>query len=295
MEMTAQKQIRRIGKLRLNRSAGGDVGVYIFLTVLGFFMILPLVYAVITSFKPFEELWIFPPRFFRVDNPTMRNYQELFRVLTNATVPFSRYLFNTALVSVVGTTGHVMIASMAAFMFAKHTFPGSKVMFTVIVTALMFNAAVTVIPNFLIMSRIGFIDTYFALIIPAFGGPLGLYLMKQFIEQMIDDAMLEAARIDGAGEPHIFWNIVMPIVKPAWLTLIIFSFRDLWNIGGTAFIHSEPLKTLNYAMGQIMAGGYARAGVGAAAAVIMLIMPITAFVLAQSQVVETMGSSGMKG
>jgi ABC-type glycerol-3-phosphate transport system permease component len=119
--------------------------------------------------------------------------------------------------------------------------------------------------------------------------------MKQFIEQMVDDSMLEAARIDGASEPLIYWKIVMPIVKPAWLTLIIFSFSALWNIGGTAVIRSEPLKTLNYAMGQIMAGGFARAGVGAAAMVIMLLAPITAFILAQSQVVQTMGSSGMKG
>jgi ABC-type glycerol-3-phosphate transport system permease component len=253
------------------------------------------VYTIVTSFKPLEEFWYFPPRFIRVDNPTIRNYEELFRVMGSSMVPFSRYLFNTIFVSVVGTTGHVLIASMAAFMFAKHRFPGSKVMFTAIVTALMFNAAVTVIPNFLIMTQIGFVDTYFALIIPAFGSPLGLYLMKQFMEQMVDDAMLEAARIDGASEPHIYWSIVMPIVKPAWLTLIIFSFSGLWNLGGTTLIRSEPLKTLNYAMGQIMAGGYARAGVGAAAGVIMLLAPITAFILAQSQVVQTMGSSGMKG
>ncbi len=294
--MTAAKiPKKRVHAVRINRSTGGDVGVYIFLALLGAFLVVPLIYTVVTSFKPFEEFWYFPPRFFRIDSPTTRNYEELFRVLSNSTVPFSRYLFNTVLVSFVGTAGHVMIASMAAYMFAKHVFPGSKLMFSTIVTALMFNAAVTAIPNFLIMTQIGFVDTYLALIIPAFGSPLGLYLMKQFIEQMVDDSMLEAARIDGASEPHIFWHVVMPIVKPAWLTLIIFSFRDLWNIGGSTFIRSEPLKTLNYAMGQILAGGYARAGVGAAAAVIMLIMPITAFILTQSNVVETMGSSGMKG
>jgi ABC-type glycerol-3-phosphate transport system permease component len=279
---------------RLNRSFGGDLGVNTFLALIGFFMIMPLVYTIVTAFKPFEELWIFPPRFFRVDNPTTRNFADLFRILTLSDIPFTRYLFNTIFVSVVGTAGHVLVASMAAYMFAKRKFRGSVFMFRMIVTALMFNAAVTAIPNFMILSRLGFIDTYFALIIPAFGSPLGLYLMKQFIEQMIDDSLLEAARIDGAGEWAIFSGIVMPIVKPAWLTLMILSFQGLWNIGGTALIQSEELKTLNFAMGQILAGGFARAGVGAAAAVIMLIVPLTAFVVTQSNIVQTMGSSGMK-
>ena len=286
---------RRAKSHTLNRSFGGDLGVYLFLAIVGLFMALPLVYTVVHAFKPFEELWIFPPRFIRVDNPTIRNFSELFRILTLSEIPFSRYLFNTAFVSVVGTFGHIVVSSMAAYMFAKHRFFGSVVMFRAIVTALMFIAAVTAIPNFMILSFIGFVDTYLALIIPAFGVPLGLYLMKQFIEQMIDDALLEAARIDGANEWYIYRRIVMPIVKPAWLTLMILSFNGLWNIGGTALIQSEALKTLNFAMGQIMAGGIARAGVGAAAAVVMLIVPLIAFILAQSNIVQTMGSSGMKG
>ena len=279
---------------RLNRSFGGDVGVNTFLVFVGFFMVLPLIYTVVTAFKPFEELWIFPPRFFRVDNPTLRNFTDLFRILTLSDIPFTRYLFNTVLVSAVGTLGHVLVASMAAYMFAKRKFPGSEFMFRLIVIALMFNAAVTAIPNFMILSKLGFVDTYLALIIPAFGSPLGLYLMKQFMEQMIHDSLLEAARIDGAGEWFIFSRIVMPIVKPAWLTLMILSFQGLWNIGATALIQSEALKTLNFAMGQILAGGIARAGIGAAAAVIMLIVPLSAFIATQSNIVQTMGSSGMK-
>ena len=279
---------------RLNRSFGGDLGVNTFLVLVGFFMVMPLVYTIITAFKPFEELWIFPPRFFRVDNPTFRNFTDLFRILTLSDIPFTRYLFNTILVSVVGTLGHVLVASMAAYMFAKRKFRGSAFMFRMIVTALMFNAAVTAIPNFMILSKLGFVNSYLALIIPAFGSPLGLYLMKQFIEQMVSDSLLEAARLDGAGEWVIFSRIVMPIVKPAWLTLMILSFQGLWNIGGTALIQSEELKTLNFAMGQILAGGFARAGVGAAAAVIMLIVPLTAFIVTQSNIVQTMGTSGMK-
>ena len=278
---------------QLNRSRLGNFGIYFILTILGIFMILPMVYTVSSSLKPLDELWVFPPRFL-VQNPTTDNFKDLFRVLNDSIVPFSRYLFNTAFVSVVGTTGHVILASMCAYALAKHRFPGSKIMLHIIVTTLMFNATVTEIPNFMIMTWLHLLDTYAALILPAFGYTLGLYLMKQFMEQMINDAVIEAARIDGAGEFRIFWQLVMPLVKPAWLTLIIFSFKNLWNIGGTVYIQTEQLKTFNYAMSQILAGGIARAGVGSAAAVIMMLVPITVFILTQRNVVETMGASGMK-
>ncbi len=281
------------GKKQLNRSRLGNTGVYIILTILGLFMLLPMIYTVSSSLKPLDELWVFPPRFL-VRNPTEENFKELFRVLSGSVVPFSRYLFNTALISVVGTAGHVLLASMCAYALAKHKFPGSNLMFQVIVITLLFNATVTRIPNFMIMTWLHLLDNYASLILPAFGSTLGLYLMKQFMEQMLNDSLLEAARMDGAGEWRIFSKIAMPMVKPAWLTLIIFSFRDLWNIGGTTYIHTEELKTLNYAMSQILAGGIARAGVGGAAAVVMMIVPVSVFILAQSNVVETMGASGMK-
>lgn len=278
---------------QLNRSFAGNIGVVIVLTLFGAFMILPLIYTISQSLKPLDELWVFPPRFF-VRHPTGKNFQDLFRLLDDSMVPFSRYIFNTVIISVVGTFGHVILASMCAFALSKHEFPGSKLMFKLIVLALLFNASVTAIPNFMMMTWLHLLDNPLALIVPAFGSSLGLYLMKQFMEQMVQDSVLEAARIDGAGEWRVFWGIVMPTVKPAWLTLIIFSFKDLWNIGATNYIYSENLKTLNYAMSQILAGGIARAGVGAAAAVIMMIVPITVFIITQSNVVETMGASGMK-
>lgn len=256
-------------------------------------MLLPMIYTVSSSLKPLDELWVFPPRFL-VRNPTTENFKELFRVLSDSVVPFSRYLFNTVLVSVTGTAGHVILASMCAYALAKHKFPGSKLMFKIIVITLMFNGTVTAIPNFMVMTWLRLLDNYASLILPAFGSTLGLYLMKQFMEQMVNDSLLEAARIDGAGEWKIFWHLVMPLVKPAWLTLIIFSFKDLWNIGGTVYIHTEELKTFNYAMSQILSGGIARAGVGSAAAVIMMVVPVAVFIMSQSNVVETMGASGMK-
>ena len=165
--------------------------------------------------------------------------------------------------------------------------------FWLIVTALMFSAHVTAIPNYLVMSGLGWLDNYLSLIVPAIAKPMGLFLMKQFMEQ-VPDSLIEAARIDGASEFAIFTRIVMPSVKPAWLTLIIFSFQDLWNLQGSNYIYSENLKTLPYALSQISAAGISRAGATAAVAVIMMIIPITIFIFCQSNIIETMVSSGIK-
>ena len=284
----------KMRKKRLNRSFGGNSLINLILVLFGVVMIFPMVYTISSALKPLDEFWIFPPRLFPL-NPTFDNFTDLLRYMGESRVPFWRYVFNTVLVSVVGTSGHVVLSSMCAYAFTKHKIPGGTVMFRMIVTALMFNTVVTQVPTFLLISNLGMMDSYWALIVPAFASPLGLYLMKQFMEQMVPDEILEAARIDGAGELHIFFRIVMSMVKPAWLTLVIFSFQGLWNIGATNYIYSEHLKTLNYALSQIVAGGIARTGVSAAATVVMLVVPILLFVTVQSNVVETMSTSGMKG
>ena len=280
-------------KVVLARSAGGDAGITVLLFILGIFMFLPMYYTVIQSFKPLDELWMFPPRFF-VRNPTMKNFSDLFRLMSTSWVPFSRYIFNTAFVAVAGTFGHLFIASMAAYSLTKIKFPGRKVMFKMIELSLMFNATVTGVTNYITMSALGWIDTYWALIIPAFGSTLGLYLMRQFMDSSVPEAVLESARLDGAKEISIYWKIVMPMVKPAWLTLIVYSFQGLWNSGTSIYIYSEELKTFNYAIQQILAGGIVRSGASAAATVIMMLVPIAVFVVTQSNIIETMASAGMK-
>ena len=283
----------KIKKRSFNRSVGGDLGINILLIVFGAFMFLPMIYAVSQSLKPLDELWMFPPRFF-VMNPSFKNYAELFRLMSESWVPFSRYIFNTALVAVAGTGGHLILASLAAYSLTKIKFPGRKVMFNLVQKSLMFHATVSALSNFIIMSFLGWIDTYWSLIIPAFGSTLGLYLMKQFMETTVPDSVLESARLDGAKELKIYWTIVMPMVKPAWLTLIVYSFQGLWNSGTSIYIYSEQLKTFNYAIQQILAGGIVRSGASAAATVIMMIVPVGVFVLTQSNIIETMASSGMK-
>lgn len=289
----ATKLRTRNHKVVLTRSAGGDAGITVMLSILGVFMFLPMYYVVIQSLKPLDELWIFPPRFY-VTNPTLSNFSDLFSLMSSSVVPFSRYIFNTVFTSVLGTAGNLVCSSLAAYALAKIAFPGRKWMFKLVETSLMFHATVTSITSFIIMSALHMIDTYWAIIIPAWATSLGLYLMKQFMETSVHDSVLESARLDGASEFRIFLTIAMPMVKPAWLTLIVYCFQGLWNAGQSIYIHSEQLKSFNYAIQQILAGGIKRAGAAGASTVIMMLVPILVFVITQSNIIETMGSSGMK-
>ncbi|MBE6660734.1 MAG: carbohydrate ABC transporter permease [Ruminococcaceae bacterium] len=280
-------------KVVLSRSAGGDAGITVLLVILGVFMFLPMVYAISQSLKPLDELWMYPPRFF-AKNPTLNNFRDLFMLMNTSWVPFSRYIFNTILISVGGTFGHLFLASLCAYALAKIRFPGAQVMFKTVQTSLMFHSTITAVCSFMIMSAFHMIDTLWAVIVPAWASTLGLYLMKQFMDTNVHDTVLESARLDGAREIHIWWTIAMPMVKPAWLTLIIYSFQGLWNSGSSIYIYSEQWKSFNYAIGQITAGGIKRAGASAAAMVLMMAVPIIVFVVSQSNIIETMGSSGMK-
>lgn len=277
---------------RLSRSWYGDVLVVVILAFFGAFMALPMLYSILNAFKPLEEIFIFPPRFY-VANPTMNNFSMLAKLTGNLWVPFSRYVFNSIFVSVFVTFLHVVIASMAAYVLEKHDFPGKKTIFQVVMIALLFTGGTLAIPQYIIMAKLGIINTYWAMILPPVAGALGLFLMKQFMVG-VPNATLEAARIDGASEFRIFWQIVMPSVKPAWLTLAIFAFQGVWNAGGGNFIYSEALKPMPQALAQIQTGGIARMGVASAAALIMMVPPIVVFVITQSNVIQTMSHSGMK-
>jgi len=208
-------------------------------------------------------------------------------------VPFSRYLVNSLLVTATGTGLHIFAASLAAYTLEKHKFPGQNLFFSIIVLWLMFSAQVTGIPNYIILSKLGWIDTYLSLIVPAIAAPIGLYLMKQFMSQ-VPDTILDSARIDGAREFTLFRTIVMPVVRPAWLTLIIFSVQSLWNAPSGSFIYSEELKTLPNALSQIVSAGISRAGAGAAVAVLVMILPLGIFIFNQSNIMQTMATSGLK-
>ncbi len=292
--MAKFKKLRTRGhRVVLNRSAGGDTGITFMLVIMGLFMFLPMYYVVVQSLKPLDELFMFPPKFYVV-NPTFDNFRDLVTLMGDSWVPFSRYIFNTVFITICGTLGNLIFASMAAYALAKLRFPGRNAIFQIIVMSLMFHSTVNQVTHFIILSSFGWIDTYLSIIVPSMAGTMGLYLMKQFMETSVPDTVLESARLDGASEFRTYLTIAMPMVKPAWMTLIIECFKSLWNSGSSIYIHSEELKSFNYAIQQIVTGGIARSGAGAAATVVMMIVPILVFVLNQSQIVETMGSSGMK-
>ena len=250
-------------------------------------------YAIIQSLKPLDELWMYPPRFY-VANPTLSNFGDMFRAMTDSWVPFSRYIFNTVFISVGGTFGNLVCGSLAAYAVSKIKFPGRTALQKMVRLALMFHATVGSVVNFMTMSALHLIDTYWAIIIPACGSTLGMFLMMQFMESSVPDTVLESARLDGASEIRTYWTIAMPMVKPAWLTLIVYSFQGLWQTGSSIYIMSEQYKTFNYAISQIVSSGIARAGVGMASAVVMMIVPVAVFVITQSNIIETMSTSGMK-
>ncbi|MBP3618626.1 MAG: carbohydrate ABC transporter permease [Lachnospiraceae bacterium] len=287
-----KKRKFRLKRRQPGRSRGGDLGVYIILTLFGVMFAIPLVMAICQAFKPLDELYKFPQTIL-VYNPTLNNFKDLFVIMGQSWVPFSRYIFNTVFITAIGTAGRLLIASMGAYVLAKYDFPGGRKLFAMITTAIMFNGYVTDIPRYLVISGFGWIDTFLAPIVPALAAPMGLFLMKQFMEG-IPDSLLEAAKIDGAKEWGIFTKIVMPNVKPAWLTLIIFAVQELWNNPQSTYIYSEELKTLPYALSQITAGGVARAGAGAAVGLFMMIVPIGIFIFSESNILETMASSGIK-
>lgn len=287
LEHKAKKQVV------LSRSKFGTFVLFLFLLLFCSFMILPMFYSVIQSLKPIDEIFAFPPRFF-VKNPTLSNFAQIFQLSDNLWVPFSRYLLNSVIVSAIGTFLNIIIATMAAYSLSKSKIRFRNAYTSMVVIAMMFQGEVTAIPQYLVISKLKLVDTYGAMILPALASTMGLYLMKQFIVSSIPDATLEAARIDGAGEFKILFNIVMPSVKPAMMTLLIFTFQTFWNGTGTQYIFSEELKQLPSVLSTISAGGIVRAGAASAVSVMMMIPPILIFIYSQSSVMETMSHSGLK-
>lgn len=278
---------------RFTRSKFVSAIIYLLLIFAGLFMILPMIYSISTSFKPLDELLKFPPQFI-VNRPTLQNYLQLPSIISSLSVPLSRYIFNSAFVSIVTTFGHVIIAAMAAFVMSKGRFKGLGVFFLIVQFSLLYNHYTLAIPQYIIMSKINIVDTYLVYILPYLPSSLGVFLIKQYMDGSIPDALLEAAYIDGASEWKMFWRIVMPNSKPAWMTLVMFAFRDLWSLQPQGTIFTEELKLLPNVMSTIISGGIARSGSAMAAMVLLMIPPIIVYLVSQSSIVETMTTSGIK-
>lgn len=275
-----------------DNSIGGTVALALFLLIVGGFMALPLIYAVASSFKPATEFFLFPPPLFP-KNPTLSNYKNLSSVLSNMWVPFERYLINSVVISVVTSVLYIIIAPLAAYPLAKHNFRGKAMLNNAVTLALMFTASITAIPQYVVLTKLNLIDSHLGVILPSLASTMGVYLCIQFM-QVIPNSLLESARLDGAGEFYIWWYIVMPNIKPAVLTILIFEFQGIWANSGSSVIYSEQLKTLPAALSQIATAGISRAGVGSAVSVLLLIPPLAVFIFTQSNVMETMTYSGIK-
>ena len=284
-------------KSNIKRYTRSKVGNFFYFTVLfaaGLFTILPLIYSVITSFKPLDELLAFPPRFYVV-RPTLSNYTALPGLISKLSVPLSRYIFNSLLVSILTTVLHVIVAAMAAFVLTQ--WKGNRLiaaLFVIVQFSLLYNSYTLAIPQYLVFSKLRLIDTYLVYILPYLPSALGVFLMKQSMESSIPVSLVEAARIDGAGYSRIFFQIAFPLVKPCWMTLALFAFRDMWSVNPSGTVLSENIKTLPMILSQVTAGGIARSGSAMAATVILMIPPVTVYAVTQGNVMETMSSAGIK-
>ncbi len=277
---------------QVNRSKAGNLGVYVFIGLIAAYSIIPLILLVSNSLKPISELYIYPPKWFPI-NPTFDNFKVLFSLMSSTWIPFSRYIFNTLFVTVITTVLHIIIAAFAAFPLAKHTFRGKTLINTLIMYSLMFVPAVTDVVNYMTISGLGLINSYIAMILPNVYYTLGLFMLRNYMTT-IPTTLVEAAKIDGCSEVRTLWGIIMPMAKPAWLTLVILMIQNMWGQANNTYVYAEKYKTLPAALSQITTGGLVRIGAGQAVGVIMLIVPATVFIINQKKMVETMASSGIK-
>lgn len=277
----------------LSRSKAGTFGIFLFLALMGLFMAVPLVYTVLQSIKPIEEYYIYPPRFF-VMSPTADNYKMILDSVDTLGVPFTRYLFNAMFTTVVGTGVYLVIALITAYPIAKSRLRFVGILNAALVYAMLFHNDTMALVRFLVMSKLRIVDTYLAVILPNLASTMGIYLLVQFMRNSVPDSVLEAARIDGAGEFRILFSIVAPSVKAGWLTALIFVFQAYWNSGSGSYIYSENLKHIATVMSSIAGSGITRTGAGMAVTLVLMLPTIAVFLWNQRAIMNTMAHSGLK-
>jgi ABC-type glycerol-3-phosphate transport system permease component len=276
---------------------------YVILLPLSALMLLPIIYIVSSAFKPPDELFAFPPRFF-VTNPTLRNFTDLFSKMSNSGIPVSRYLFNSTLLALLTVVGTILVSSMAAYALSKKRFGLKQILFTVNNIALMFVPIAVTIPRFLVVENLNLINSFWVHILPVLAMPVGLFLLKQFIDG-IPDEVIEAAQIDGASDLWIYWRIILPLIQPAIATIAILTFQAAWNNADTSsiYINNESLRTFAFYLSTLTAppagtspgiNTVAGQGIAAAGALIMFLPNLLIFIFLQSQVMSTMSRSGLK-
>ena len=282
-------------KINPDRFHPSQIKFFIITGLMALFMLLPIVFIIVHAFKPISELLEYPPKFY-VINPTFDNFKNLFNQTTQSSIPFSRYLFNSISVTLVGVAATMFITSLTAFALSKLRFKGKQILFKVNEVAMMFVGSALVIPRYLVISSLGITNTFFAHIIPLLAMPVGLFLVKQFIDQ-IPDELIEAARLDGATDFQVFWRVIMPLIKPALSTVAILSFQGFWNNVETSsiFVSDEGHRTLAFFLSTLTSNSSVSGqGMAAAASLIIFLPNLIFFIIVQSKVMDTMAHSGIK-
>ncbi|MBO4363146.1 MAG: carbohydrate ABC transporter permease [Clostridia bacterium] len=265
----------------------------IVLAFAGVISALPIVYLFVTAFKPAEELFLYPPRFY-VSNPTLKNFSDLVSITANTMVPFTRYLFNTIIITALYMFALIVVGTMACYPLSKHKFPGGTALFKLVTNALLIISGAAAIPSYIIVTGLHLDNTYLVYIIPGLANCTCMFLLKQFLDQ-VPNTIFEAGKIDGASEWQLYTKIALPLLRNAQATCVILTFPGIWGDAGTSttYIYDEQLRTFAFFMSTLQ-GGLARTGANSAASLIMTLPSIIVFVISQSSVMDTMAHSGIK-
>lgn len=275
-----------------------QIKLYLFVVPLVLITGLPIVFIFFHAFKPMEELFAFPPKFITT-NPTLDNFRKLFKASRSAGIPLSKYVFNSLLITVSVVFSSLAMSTAAAYALSKLKFKGRDAMFMINQLALMFVAVAVMIPRYLIVEKLGLIDTYWAMILPLIPLPVALFLIKQFVDQ-VPDSLIEAAYMDGASDFHVYIKIIIPMIKPAIATAAILVFQQVWtNLeASNYYINDDSLKSLAFYMNTLTSttttNTVAGQGISAAASLIMFIPNLVLFCILQKHVMNTMAHSGIK-
>ncbi len=269
---------------------------YLFVLPLAIFMVLPIIYIFVTAFKPIDELFAFPPRFYVV-NPTLDNFRDLADMTEGSGLPMGRYILNSILITFFVLALSLLFSTMAGFALSKKKFKGKSLLFEINTLAIMFVPIAVTIPRFLIISELGIINTFMAHILPLLAVPVGLFLVKQFIDQ-IPNELIEAAYVDGANDFYIYLKIIVPLIKPAVATVAILAFQSTWNNVETSalFVNNAELKTFAFYLTTFVtqSNSIAGAGIAAASSMIMFLPNLIIFIFLQGKIMNTMAHSGIK-
>ncbi|HBG33339.1 MAG: ABC transporter permease [Tenericutes bacterium GWC2_39_45] len=292
------KKIKNFSPIKINpkKFTMAQVPFLMMVAPVAVFMLMPLLYIFNHAFKPFDELIEYPPKFF-VRRPTLENLFELFETATTTGIPVSRYLFNSIVITALVVFLSIFLSTITGYALSKLKFHIKGAISQINTLAMMFVGTAVIIPRYIIIEQMGLVDNFLVHIVPVIAIPVGLFLVKQFIDQ-IPNELLDAAKIDGANSFQIYWKIVLPLIKPAIATIAILSFQAVWNNAdiSATYINSDSLKTFAYYMQTLSSSSnvVAGAGMSAVASLIMFLPNLIIFIILQNKVMNTMVHSGIK-